>query len=92
MFSAFGERGLLAEQVAEKAVNDVKHYLQSNVAVGKNLADQLLIPLALAGEGAFLTQKPSLHTITNMTVIKQFMKVQFNTRQINPDAWIISLP
>ena len=92
VFSAFGERGLPAEQVAEKAVNDVKHYLQSNVAVGKNLADQLLIPLALAGEGAFLTQKPSLHTITNITVIKQFMKVKFNTRQINPDAWIISLP
>jgi len=92
VFSAFGERGLPAEQVAEKVVNDVRHYLQSNVAVGKNLADQLLIPLALAGQGAFLTQKPSLHTITNMAVIKQFMKVEFKTRQINPDAWIISLP
>ena len=78
--------------MAEKAVNNVKHYLQSDAAVGKNLADQLLIPLALAGQGAFLTQKPSLHTITNMTVIKQFMKIQFKTRQINPDAWLISLP
>ena len=92
VFSAFGQRGLPAEQVAEKAVNDVKHYLQSNAAVGKNLADQLLIPLALAGQGAFLTQKPSLHTVTNMAVIKQFMKVKFKTRQIKPDAWLISLP
>jgi RNA 3'-terminal phosphate cyclase (ATP) len=92
VFSAFGERGLPAEQVAAKAVNDAKHYLQSNAVVGKNLADQLLIPLALAGQGAFLTQKPSLHTITNMTVIKQFMNVEFITRQINPDAWLISLP
>ena len=92
VFSAFGQRGLPAEQVAEKAVNDVKHYLQSNAVVGKNLADQLLIPLALAGQGAFLTQKPSLHTITNMTVIKQFMKVEFKTRQISPDTWLISLP
>ncbi len=70
----------------------LKHYLQSNVAVGKNLADQLLIPLALAGQGAFLTQKPSLHTITNMAVIKQFMKVEFNSRQKTPEAWLISLP
>jgi RNA 3'-terminal phosphate cyclase (ATP) len=91
VFSAFGMRGLPAEQVAEKAVNDVKHYLQANVAVGTHLADQLLIPLALAGQGAFLTQKPSLHTMTNMAVIKQFMKVEFKTRQINADAWIVSL-
>lgn len=92
VFSAFGERGLPAEQVAAKAVNDARHYLQSNAVVGKNLADQLLIPVALAGQGAFLTQEPSLHTITNMTVIRQFMNVEFNTRQINPDTWLIGLP
>jgi RNA 3'-terminal phosphate cyclase (ATP) len=92
VFSAFGERGLPAEQVAERAVNDVKHYLQSNVAVGKNLADQLLIPIALAGQGAFLTQKPSLHAMTNMSVIRQFMNIEFTSRQINPGAWMISVP
>jgi RNA 3'-terminal phosphate cyclase (ATP) len=91
VFSAFGERGLPAEEVAEKAVNTVKQYLQSNAAVGKNLADQLLIPMALAGQGAFLTQKPSLHTITNMSVIRQFMNVNFSSRQINTDAWLISI-
>lgn len=92
VFSAFGERGLPAEQVAEKAVNEVRHYLQSGAAVGKNLADQLLIPIALAGQGAFVTRKPSLHTLTNIAVIRQFMNVEFTSRQLNPDAWLISLP
>ncbi len=92
VFSAFGERGLPAEQVAQKVVNEVKHYLQSEVAVGTHLADQLLIPLALAGKGEYLTQKPSLHTLTNMAVVRQFMEVEFNVRQVRPDAWLISLP
>jgi RNA 3'-terminal phosphate cyclase (ATP) len=91
VFSAFGERGLPAEQVAEKVVKDVKHYLQSDAVVGKNLADQLLIPIALAGQGRFLTRKPSLHTVTNLAIIRQFMNVEFNSRQINTDTWLISL-
>jgi RNA 3'-terminal phosphate cyclase (ATP) len=92
VFSAFGQRGLPAEAVAQKVVNEVRHYLQSGAAVGKNLADQLLIPIALAGQGAFLTQKPSLHTITNMAVIRQFMNREFKTRQLSPETWLISLP
>lgn len=91
VFSAFGKHGLPAEEVAAAAVDEVKHYLQSGAAVGIHLADQLLIPLALAGQGAFLTQKPSLHTLTNMAVIRQFMQVEFKSTQVNPDAWLISL-
>ena len=50
-----------------------------------------MIPLALAGQGEFLTQKPSLHTLTNMAVIKQSMGVEFNISQVMSDAWLISL-
>ena len=91
VFSAFGRPGLPAEEVAAKAVNEVRQYLQSGAAVGIHLADQLLIPLALAGEGKFLTRKPSLHTLTNMTVIRQFMQVEFSSRQVGADAWMISV-
>jgi RNA 3'-terminal phosphate cyclase (ATP) len=91
VFSAFGKHGLPAEEVAATAVDEVKHYLESGAAVGIHLADQLLIPLALAGQGAFLTQKPSLHTLTNMAVIRQFMRVEFNSKQVGPYAWMISI-
>jgi RNA 3'-terminal phosphate cyclase (ATP) len=91
VFTAFGERGLPAEQVAASAVNEVTEYLQSGAAVGKQLADQLLLPVALAGQGAFLTQQPSLHTITNMAVIRQFTGLTFNTSQTGPEVWLISL-
>jgi len=91
VFSAFGKHGLPAEDVAAQAVNEVKAYLHSGAAAGKHLADQLLIPLALAAQGAFLTQKPSLHTLTNMAVIRQFMAMEFKCTQVSHGAWLISL-
>ena len=44
------------------------------VPVGEHLADQLLLPLALArGGGEFRTAAPSLHTRTNVAVIDRFL-------------------
>ena len=50
-------------------------YLGSNAAVGPYLADQLLLPLALAGGGRFTTVRPSLHSRTAAEVIAQFLDV-----------------
>jgi RNA 3'-terminal phosphate cyclase (ATP) len=91
VFSAFGKRGLPAEIVAQQLVDEVREYLDSNVPVGKHLADQLLIPVALTGQGSFLTQMPSSHTMTNIAVIHQFMGTQFKLEEIQPGAWLIDL-
>ena len=91
VFSAFGKRGLPAEIVAQQLVDEVSEYLDSNVPVGKHLADQLLIPVALAGRGAFLTQTPSSHTMTNIAVIHQFTGIQFELTEIRPGAWLIDI-
>jgi len=91
VFSAFGKRGLPAEKVAQQLVDEVIEYLDSNVPVGKHLADQLLIPVALAGQGTFLTQVPSSHTMTNIAVIHQFMGIEFKLEEIHPGAWLIDL-
>ena len=91
VFSAFGKRGFPAEKVAQQLVDEVSEYLDSNVPVGKHLADQLLIPVALAGQGTFLTQMPSSHTMTNIAVIHQFMDIQFKSEEIRPGAWLIDL-
>jgi RNA 3'-terminal phosphate cyclase (ATP) len=60
------------------------------VPVGKYLADQLLLPLALAGGGSYTTLKPSLHTKTNSDVIKLFLDINININQTSNDAWSIS--
>lgn len=72
-FTAFGERGVRAETIAHRLAGEVRKYVASGVPVGEHLADQLLIPMALAGEGEFLTAEPSLHTRTNLEVIDLFL-------------------
>jgi RNA 3'-terminal phosphate cyclase (ATP) len=60
------------------------------VPVGIHLADQLLLPLALAGQGCFTTVAPSRHATTNIATIKQFLN---SSLQINRDAenrWLVS--
>lgn len=91
VFTGFGERGVPAEVVAGKVVKAVKHYLRTGIAVGPYLADQLLLPIALAGESSFLTSEPSQHTLTNMSVIKEFMQTDFTLQEISPDVWQIEL-
>lgn len=76
VFAGFGERGVKAEEVAAGAVREVQEYLTSGAPVGRHLADQLLIPLALAGGGTFRTLPPTDHTTTNGHVIRKFLDVQ----------------
>jgi RNA 3'-terminal phosphate cyclase (ATP) len=51
---------------------------------GPHLADQLLLPFALAGGGSFTTVKPSLHARTGADVVSRFLDVQitFEERDI----------
>jgi RNA 3'-terminal phosphate cyclase (ATP) len=77
VFSAVGERGVLAETVAERAARAARDYLDAGVPVDEHLADQLLLPLALAGGGAFRTTPLSLHAVTNMEVVRLFVPVAF---------------
>jgi len=81
VFTGFGERGVLAETVAENAIQEVRDYLASGVPVGEHLADQLLIPIALAGKGSFLTAKLSRHTRTNIEVVSKFLNTQFQIEE-----------
>ncbi len=71
VFTTFGEKGVSAEKVAGKLCRQIKVYIQGGAPVGPYLADQLLLPLAIAG-GAFNTVKPSQHTLTNMETINTF--------------------
>ena len=73
--TGFGEKQVSAEQVAMRACGEARVLLDAGVPVGSHLADQLLIPMALAGGGVFRTLEPSRHTVTNASVIRQFIDV-----------------
>jgi RNA 3'-terminal phosphate cyclase (ATP) len=70
--AAFGAKGKPAESVARELVREAKRYLESAVPVGEHLADQLMLPMALAG-GSFQTGELSLHATTNLEVLAQFL-------------------
>lgn len=71
--SGFGELGVPADRVAKRAVGRMQGFLESHAFAGPYLADQLLLPFALAGGGGFTTVKPSQHSLTASEVITQFL-------------------
>ena len=48
-------------------------YLDSTAFAGPYLADQLLLPFAIAGGGVFTTVKPSQHATTAADIIALFL-------------------
>lgn len=91
VFTGFGKAGLPAPKVADQAVRAAREYLKAGVPVGKHLADQLLIPMALAGRGAFHTLSPSQHTLTNIEVLKRFLELDFQVEQVEEACWRIEV-
>jgi len=77
MFTTVGERGVRAETVGKRAAGRAAQYLASEAPVGLHLADQLMIPMAMAGAGRFLTTELTEHARTNMKVIEKFLPVRF---------------
>ena len=98
VFSGFGQRGVAAERVAARAAQEVRDYLAAPgfPAAGGHLADQLLLPLALAGKGVFSTVTPSGHTRTNVDTISRFLPgVRFELREpaaggAGAEPWVVT--
>ncbi|MBM3225014.1 MAG: RNA 3'-terminal phosphate cyclase [Candidatus Tectomicrobia bacterium] len=91
VFTGFGERGVSAEAVATQAAQAARHYLAAEVVVGEYLADQLLLPFALAQGGAFTTLPLSRHATTNIQIIRQFLPVHIHTTPLTPHAWQVTV-
>ena len=68
--SACGMKGKRAEQVARELTDAVAAYRALDAPVGPHLADQLLLPLALAGGGLFRATAWTEHAATNAAVIE----------------------
>ncbi len=91
VFTAFGERGVVSEQVAGSVVKPVREYLASGVPVGRYLADQLLLPMALAGGGEFMTLPLSRHATTNIEILKPFLDVNVVVTRVDRPRWHVKI-
>lgn len=89
VFAGFGEKGVRAEEVAERALREMRRYLDAGVPVGEHLADQLLLPLALAGSGAFMTVPLSLHAMTQIELIPRFLDVRIAVERAEGERCLV---
>jgi RNA 3'-terminal phosphate cyclase (ATP) len=87
LFAACGERGLPAEVVAPRAADEALEYLASDAPVGRHLADQLLLPFALAGGGSFVSLSPSPHFETQCAILSRFGRARVTRTPLANGTW-----
>ena len=90
VFTGFGERGVRAEVVAENAALEARRYLDASAPIGEHLGDQVLLPLALAGGGSFVTTTISQHLRSNALVVKRFID-RHTEWQAQDSGYLVSL-
>jgi RNA 3'-terminal phosphate cyclase (ATP) len=75
VFTSVSDRGKSPAAVAQEVVTSVAAYEAAGDAcpVDEYLADQLLLPLALAAGGRFCAVTASLHLTTNADIINRFL-------------------
>jgi RNA 3'-terminal phosphate cyclase (ATP) len=86
LITGFGEKGVRAELVAERACDELAATLAADAPVGPHLADQLLLPMALAaragaGRSGLRTGPLTLHPTTNLDTIGLFLGVPRRTAE-----------
>jgi RNA 3'-terminal phosphate cyclase (ATP) len=91
LFTGFGMKGLPADQVPLGMIKEVREYLAAGVPVARHLADQLLIPMAMAGGGTFRTLPLTLHSTTNIEILKKFLDIQIDVTTPEKDIYEVNL-
>lgn len=91
VFSGFGQKGISAETVARRLGNDVREYLRAEVPVGRHLADQLVLLMAIAKGGSFRTLSPSSHLTTQVEVIRRFLGLRVRLAQRDDRSWLVEI-
>ena len=70
-----------------QSVAAARTWLEADVPVSDHLADQLLLPMALAGGGSFRTVEPSPHAKTNAAIIQRFLAVATRFEHDGDAGW-----
>ncbi len=90
-FTSLGRKGLPADQVAEAAVAQLLTFARSQSMVDEHLADQLMIPAALAhGTTCYTTHRLTQHALTNADLLRQWLGVSIQINgQLDQSAEIV---
>jgi len=91
VFTGFGEAKRTAEAVAKHALQAYQHWLRADVPVGRYLADQILLPLAIAGHGSYLTLPLSRHSATHVELVRRFLDVQVSAERLDDDRCLVTI-
>ncbi|MEW6497968.1 MAG: RNA 3'-terminal phosphate cyclase, partial [Cyanobacteriota bacterium] len=88
-FSAIGKLGLPAEEVAQIAIQELLDFHATGAPVEPFVADQLLLPAALASEvSQYRVAEITTHLTTNAWVIEQFGLAKVS---IDEDAQVVTV-
>ncbi len=83
-----GAKNKRAEQVGKEAARWLSRYHNSPAVVDEYLADQLLLPMALAtDQSRYIATHLTPHFSTNVAVIQKFLPVEITTNQIDRFAY-----
>ncbi|MEM0482081.1 MAG: RNA 3'-terminal phosphate cyclase [Nitrososphaerota archaeon] len=81
-FDSIGEKGIPAEEVARRAVDDALSQLSTGAPIDKHLADQLIIWMALAdGESKIRASAMTSHASTGVEVVGSLTGAGFEVRE-----------
>jgi RNA 3'-terminal phosphate cyclase (ATP) len=89
--SGFGKLGVSSESLAKTAAQRMAGYVESSAFAGPYLADQMLLPFALAGGGSFTTVKPSQHSRTAADIIERFTGRRCHFVQNEGAPWMVTV-
>jgi RNA 3'-terminal phosphate cyclase (ATP) len=91
VFTGFGEVKRSAETVASHALQQFRRWLEADVPVGEYLADQLMLPLAIAGRGRYTTLPLSRHSTTHIELIRRFLDIGVTVEALDRDRCTLQI-
>jgi RNA 3'-terminal phosphate cyclase (ATP) len=94
--TAFGEKGVTSEAVAQTVERELRAYVESTGALGPHLADQWMLPLALAigrhgGHASYTCTEMTGHARTNIGTIEAFLPVRFDVMEQGAGCWRVTV-
>lgn len=82
-----GEKNKRSERVGKEAAHQMRRFTNSFAPVDEFLADQLLLPLALAGGGQYIASAITPHFKSHVEIIEKFLPVGIETEKLDRFAW-----
>lgn len=76
--SSIGERGVKAENVGEKAAQELLYHVSRGAAADKYVGDQIIPYMAIAGNSKIKTAELTLHAVTNISITEKIMGKKFD--------------